>query len=267
MIPAQHAIARLRRDLTMGTALNIVLAAVVVVCIALPVRVGGFGATILLTVVGALWLVLSYQSIKGSRLAAGSPQLIASGRLEAAEHQIETALRSFSLFRTGKLLSLHHLALLRHAQGRWEDSAQLSRELLKQRLGSLKHLERQSRLVLAEALLEMGDLKGAYGALVALYQQRLSLSEAMNLLLVQLEYEARVNAWERMFAGVASKAQLAELMPADRAARVQAWLALAARKLGRQEWATWLRRRAELLTDVGELTKARPALWELWSAS
>src|SRR5207244_8517400 len=115
-------------------------------------------------------------------------------------HQIESALRSFSLFRTGKLLSIHHLALLRQAQKRWEDAAQLCRELLKQRLGSLKHLERQSRLVLAEALLEMGDLAGAYQSIMQLYQQRLSLSEALNLLAVQLEYEARINAWGQMFA-------------------------------------------------------------------
>jgi hypothetical protein len=88
----------------------------------------------------------------------------------------------------------------------------------------------------------------------------------MNLLLVQLEYEARVNAWEQIFSGVATKAQLAELMPADRAARTQAWLALAARRLGHHEWAGWLRKRVELLTDVDQLTKARPMLWELWSA-
>src|SRR3712207_6854480 len=52
------------------------------------------------------------------------------------------ALRSFSLFRAVKLLSVHHLAVLRHAQKRWQDSAMLCRALLGQRLGSLQSLSR-----------------------------------------------------------------------------------------------------------------------------
>ena len=265
MIPARQAITRLRRDLTLSTALNIALAVGVGFCLVLPLRSGGMIGPMLLTVLGAVWLVLSYQSMKGSRLAMGSAGLIAQGRLEDAEHQIERSLKSFSLFRTGKLLSLHHLALLRHAQKRWEDSAQLSRELLKQRLRSLGHVERQSRLLLADSLLEMGDMNGAYGAIMQLYSQRLTLAEALNLLVVQLDYQARISAWAQMFSGIVTKAQLAELMPAAKAARVQAQLGLAARKVGREDWAQWLRKRAELLSDVGELTKARPMLWELWS--
>src|SRR5207249_11628629 len=181
--------------------------------------------------VAAVWLALSAQSVRGSRLAAGSPSLIAAGRLDAAEQQIEQALHSFSLFRTSKLMSLHHLAMLRHAQRRWEDCAQLCRALLRQRLGSLASLARQSRLMLADALLELGDVHGAYDALATLYQQRLSLAEAMNLLAVQLDYQSRVGSWEQMFEGAGTKVQLAELMPAPVAARTQALLGLAARKL------------------------------------
>ena len=126
----------------------------------------GFAGTLALFVVAAVWLALSAQSVRGSRLAAGSPSLIAAGRLDAAEQQIEQALHSFSLFRTSKLMSLHHLAMLRHAQRRWEDCAQLCRALLRQRLGSLASLARQSRLMLADALLELGDVHGvAAGAL------------------------------------------------------------------------------------------------------
>ena len=74
-------------------------------------------------------------------------------------------MRSFSLFRTVKLLSLHHLAVLRHAQRRWRDSAMLSQALLRQRLGSLQGVSRSSRLMLADSLLELGDLRGAHEAL------------------------------------------------------------------------------------------------------
>ena len=48
-------------------------------------------------------------------MAADSPSLIASGQFDEAEQEIEKVIRSFWLFRSVKLLSLHHLAVLRHA--------------------------------------------------------------------------------------------------------------------------------------------------------
>ena len=57
-------------------------------------------------------------------------------------------------------------------------------------------------------MLELGDLRGAYSALAALYGQRLSLSEAMNLLLIQLDYESRIGAWEAMLPYVNGKLPL-----------------------------------------------------------
>jgi hypothetical protein len=192
--------------------------------------------------------------------------LIAAGDLEAAEEQIEQALRSFSLFRSAKVLSLHHLALLRHAQRRWKDSALLCRTLLGQRLGAMRSITKPSRLVLADALLELGDVPGAYGVLTELYRERLSLAESMNLLLVQLDYESRIGAWPSMLppGGIYQRLQLAELMPATNAARAQALMALAALRLGRQDWADWLRKRSELLADPAELVKERPILSDLW---
>jgi hypothetical protein len=44
-------------------------------------------------------------------------------------------------------------------------------------------------------------------------------------------------------------------------------LALAAKKVGRDDWSDYLRRRVELLADVDELTKARPILHELYRIS
>lgn len=266
MIPARNAITRIQRDLIVGTALNVVLGISVVAAFVTGMG-SGIGAAVVLTIIGAVWLGLSYQSIKGSRLAAGSGSLIAAGELDQAEHQIEQALRSFSLFRSAKLMSLHHLAVLRHAQKRWEDAAQLSRALLRQRLGPLRGLGRQSRLILADSLLQIGDLPAAQESIGALYSQRLTLAEALNLLGVQLDYQARIHAWDAMLAGVATKVQLAELMQSSTAARVQALLALAAKKSDKTELAEWLRRRVELLVDFTDLTKARPELWELWSSN
>lgn len=264
-MPAQSAIAKFRRDLTLGRVLNFTLLGGVVLSMMFGAAVNSrLGDVILVLVILTVWMVLGYQSLRGSRLAAGSPSLIASGQLELAEEQIESALRSFSLFRGAKMMTLHHLAVLRHAQRRWADAAELCRALLRQRLGAFTGLARQSRLILADSLLEIGDLRGAHDAIHALYQQRLTLAEALSLQAVQLDYLSRINGWDAMLAGVGTKVQLAELTNTKSAARMQALLALAALKVGRMDWADYLRRRAELLADMNELIKERPILAELY---
>ena len=140
----------------------------------------------------------------------------------------------------------------------------LCRALLRQRLGSLSGLNKTSRLILADALLEMNDLPGAQEAIARLYDQRLTLGEAMNLLAIQLDYESRVGAWDSMMRDIGRKVQLAEVMNTASSARTQALLALAARKTGRKDWHEWLKRRVELLTDVQKLATQRPVLWEVW---
>ena len=120
--------------------------------------------------------------------------LIASGRYDDAEQLIEQSLRRFNLFRPAKLLTLHHLAALRHAQRRFAESATLCRAILRQRSKSIGPLARPTRLMLAEALLEQGDLGGAYATLMTLYAGpstrpdggpagRMGLNEAMQLAL------------------------------------------------------------------------------------
>jgi len=75
---------------------------------------------------------------------------------------------------------------------------------------------------------------------------------------------SRINAWEPMLASLATKVQLAEIMPAHASARAQALLALAAGKAGRSVWEAWLRARAELLSESAQLCAERPVLAELW---
>ena len=268
MLTSASAISIFRRDMTFGTALRILMLAAAAGCMAMNFMPAGrsMDGTLWLLGIGMLWIALSYRSVKSQRLAAESNSLIATGQLDEAERQIEESLRSFSLFRATKMLTLHHLALLRHAQKRWQDSADLCRILLKQRLGALQGLARPSRLLLADSLLELNDVHGAYLALADLYNERLSLGEATNLLLIQLDYESRLGAWETMLPrGAAYKrVQLTELMPAASSARAQAFLALAAKKSGREDWSHWLRARAELLADPQTLAKERPVLSELW---
>ncbi len=266
MISAESAIRGLRRDLTLSSLLKaVLLGAAAAAMLAGPVYGSAWYSSGVLIAVAAVWLLLSYRSAMRSSAAADSPLLIASGQFDEAEQRIESALRGFSIFRTAKLLSLHHLSVLRHAQHRWRESALLSKALLRQRLGSLQTLAHSSRLMLADALLELNDLRGAHEALSSLYHQRLTLAESINLLAVQLDYEARIGAWPSMAANVMAKVQLAELMPSAGAARTQMLLALAAKKCGRADLADWLARRAGLLCDVNALVTERPMLKELLS--
>src|SRR5439155_4115283 len=136
LMPRQLVIARLRRALTLGSLVNAPLLIGVFLCVAVGAAFDNrFGDIFMLMLLGVVWITLSYRSMKGSRLAAGSPSLIAAGQFDLAEYQIEQALRSFSLFRSSKLLSLHHLAVLRHAQRRWAEAVVLCQALLRQRLG------------------------------------------------------------------------------------------------------------------------------------
>lgn len=267
MITSEYAIVKTRRGLTLGALMRwAMIAAVGTALVVEPIIDGtGFSAAGVVMAVGGAWLLLSFFSVRGSRMAADSSSLIAAGQFDQAEEQIAASLNSFSLFRTVKLLSLHHLAVLRHAQNRWQDSAVLCRALLAQRLGSMGGLDRSSRLILAEALLELGDLPGVHENLSRLYDRRLSLREALNLLSVQVDYMARIGAWEAMMSQVMTKVEMAELLPTAPAARTQAFLALAAKRTGRADWSLWLRQRAELLVDVKRLCSDRPILSEVWN--
>ena len=265
MISAEYAITRFRRDVTLGALVRLMLIGAALICLLIGPFVGkGFDSSIALFAIGMVWLVLSFRSARGSQLAQSFPSLIAAGQYEVAEQQIERSLRAFSLFKGSKLLSLHHLAMLRHAQNRYQESAMLCRAVLGQRPGTLRNLSRQSRLILADALLELGELNGTYETLARLHQERLSLAEAMKLLGIELDYLARVGAWSNMMSNIRTKIELAELMPTNNAARAQAFLALAAKKLARRDWENWLRRRVELLVDVQKLIGERPMLKELW---
>jgi hypothetical protein len=261
---AEAAIHRFRRDLTFGRVVRGVFALALLATFLLPLTPVALDPLLVLPVIACAFLALSLGSVKGSRLITDSPSLIASGQFDEAERRIDQALRRFSLFRHVKVLGLHHLALLRHAQKNWHESALLCRALLAQKLGAMHGLGKPARLMLADALLEMGDVRGAADAIGDLFRQRLSLAEVMKLLTVQLDYQSRTGAWAEMMNGITSKVQIAELMPASSAARSQALLALAAKKAGRDDWSDWLRRRAELLADVQRLATERPLLWELW---
>lgn len=266
MITVQEAISRFRRDSTMSSVLRIGLGIAALAVLSLHFFPVGkvVSPTLLLMGLGLVWMTLWARTVKGSRLAAESSNLIASGDLDQAEEQVGLSLRSFSMSKSIKSMSMLNLALIRIAQKRWPDAAILCREVLSPSGGVTENLSKSSRLLLADSLLEMGDLRGTYDALAGLYSHRLTLGEALNLLRVQTDYLVRIEAWGQAVQGIETKVQLVELMPPANSARTQALLALAARRAGRADWANWLIRRVELLADVNEIAKSRPELWELW---
>jgi hypothetical protein len=259
------AISRFRRDLTLGWLLKaLLLVAALATPLLLPVFAPNVSGGLVMLVLAGIWLMLTYNSARKAQTAADVPALIAGGQYEEAEAQLEQSVRQFSLIRAVKLQTLHQLALLRHAQRRYRESAALCQELLGHRLGSASGLARPVRLLLADAMLELDDLSGVHEALTGMYGQRLTLAETLQLLSAQLDYEARIGAWPRMMHEVMTKVQLAELMPSSAAASTQALLALAARHTGRQDFCDWLAARAELLADPADLIARRPHLAELW---
>lgn len=265
MISAERAIKTLRRDLTISTVMRAVLFGGLFAAATVGTVSGaGMYAVAILLGLSVAWAVVSMQAARRSYLTEDSTSLIASGQFAEAEEQIEKEIRSFWQFKSVKLRGLHHLAVLRHAQRQWRESALLSQALLRQRLSTMPAVARTTRLMLADSLLELGDLAGAHHALLTMYAQRLSLNEAMNLMVVQLDYESRIGAWQAMLQNLPHKVQLAELLPSPSAARAQAMLALAAQKTGKPDLAHWLTRRAELLVDINELTAHRPILKQVW---
>lgn len=262
MIPVDIAIDRVRRDITLGMVLKgLLIGGMFAAMIFVAWPTARFGAIALIIII---WIALSVTSARSSLIARNSPALIASGQFDEAERQIDLAMRAFTLFGPAKLRALQQLATLRHAQRRFPEAAALCRALLGHRLGRSASLAKPASLILTESLLELNDLPSAYGAIMLLYSEQLSLDEVLSLLNLQLDYEAKIGAWAKMFDRVAAKVQLAELMPGAQAARTQSLLALAALKCGRDDWAQWLGRRAQLLVDAPKLIASRPALAELW---
>src|SRR4051812_25296275 len=242
MLSAQAAINRYQRDVAIGRALrSLLVAGGAASVLVLPFVLPGFDASIGLAVVLAAWMWMSFTSAKNSRILGPSPELIARGRFEEAEERIEQAMRAFSLSRTSKLLGLHHLAALRHKQRRWQDAAALCRAVLGQRLVALPGLERSTRLMLADASLELGDTRAAGEAIAPLRAEPLGLADLLALMHVELDVQSRLGAWDAVLAGLPGKVQLPELMPPSAAARVQALLALAAAKRGLLDWSDWLK--------------------------
>lgn len=228
--------------------------AIVVACLFVLFSGGGGGSTsaVLIIAIVAAWILVSATSARISRDLPRISALIESDPGEA-ETLIGEGLRRRALLRWVRLLLYHRLAMLRHRQQRYAESAAISAAVLAYPLGPAKQAEAHLLLMLAESCLRLGDVHGAYAALVRLHGMKLSLTEALQRLALQTQYEVTIGADQSSLWRVHDKVRLSELMPAAQTGAVNAMLALAAQRSGDGPTAQWLTERAQLLCSPEQL--------------
>jgi hypothetical protein len=204
-----------------------------------------------LIIVGSIfgWLAGMWISARTASYVQRVTQLTSAGAAPTeTESALGAALDRFTLYRTGRILVYHHFAVLRHRQGRFEESSAICWALLAESENGLARSLRTTLLIMfSEDRLQLHDLAGAHGAIAQLYAQHLSLVETLQLLLLQIRYESACGYDDRLLWNLPRRIELIELMPHGAAGLCHCLLAEAADRTGRADLADWLHRRAELL--------------------
>ena len=266
-LSAEQAITLARRWIVGSWLLNAVLFGLVIVA-----TVWGYVSGLGLApgfAVGVLYFVVLVAGVQSRQLVLAAVPLIAAGDFVEAEQQLGQSLRSFSLLRSTKLIGLQQLATLRHAESKWADAARICRELSNRRGGTGRPgsgFDVQNRLMLAESLVELGDVHGAGVELLGLASLQLDLRETLLLTLVRLDVQSRMGHWEAMMADPQATMNLIELMPTVPAARAYALMALAADRVKAAGWRALFARRATLLMDANDIVANRPIVREALTA-
>ncbi|MFH1418364.1 MAG: hypothetical protein ABII12_08790 [Planctomycetota bacterium] len=215
-----------------------------------------------LLLVGVSWMLLMVISVRQIRRANQASVYIASGRLDLAEQQLKGALGAFSLYRRGKLLICHNLAVVAHGKKDYDTAAALCDGVLSMRKALSRNVDRLCRILLADSRLFLGDAESAAAALEPLSagDGGLGLSTRLMLLPVELRCQTLLGAFSEAVSSLRVKVKLAELLDSAKAALVHALLARACRETGQDAAADFLLRRAWLYHDLGELAEDYPFL-------
>ncbi len=259
---------RIRRELTIdatvrGTVLITAAAAILIASAAEPEQ-GPLTWWLLLLVVG-VWMLISGPNAKVVRQIPPITDMIAAGRASAGP-TLAAAIRRRPLVRAVRLALYHRLAMLRHRQRRYAESAMICHAVLVEcpklsdqssptptRPGTSAHTGERMRihllLMLVEARLSLGDLMGVYVTLVELHRHKLNLLELMQLQALQTRYELACGYTDRALERVREKVRLAEVMPVALGGAMHAMLAAAARQQNQPDLAHWLRRRTAMLVS------------------
>jgi len=255
---------RLRRDLSVTRSLRLLsflaLMAVVVSSSQLPspmnkrVFFGVFIGTLI------LWAFTMMQAARFGQQLRTASTLLNIGRLEDAEVWLQRVLKQFSWSTQVKTMAAQHYAALFFRRDAHEQVVQICQELLKERMAHIENVWVNTRLMLADSLLLLGQVPAAYDAIRPLYDSPLSLVDRMRLLPIQLRYELGADYATAAVQNLPEKVELAELLDSPRASLVHALLAEACRRLGMAEEQTFLAERAWLYYDVDQLTSRYPVI-------
>lgn len=207
-----------------------------------------------------LWLMASHASARTTRLALQAAQHAAApDQTGSLEQTLARGLKRFTLYRSIRVMLYHHLAVLRARQGRDAEAAGICAALLDGDLVPLASGQRGKLLLLfTEVALRRGDLPTSWGTLSELAARTMPLHDRLKRLELQTRYEAACGRWEQLLSLLPSKAQLAELMPAEAAVAMHRHLQTAAEQTRRPATADWFRCRAELLGGGGGAPPAEP---------
>lgn len=233
----------------------------------LAILVIGYAATSstgFVLVIALLWVMAVMFSVRSAQSIRQTQSALSIGDFDSAEESIRRTLGLFSLNDGGKLVSLYHLAMIRHARRRFSDAAALSREVLLRITPRTIELDTTSRMILVDSLIELGEINAAAREIVPLRTRPLGLRPSLGLMQMDIDLLGRLGAWNDIGGRWNSVLPFVELMPSLMAARTHAWLGLAALRLGRSDWADIQRERAELLADFADITRGRPELLALW---
>jgi hypothetical protein len=213
---------------------------------------GNFVMTLLTLLAGGLWVGTSLISANVAQ-SLGRINDMLDHNPASAEAVIASGLARKPLARSVRLALYHRVAVLRHRQQRFAESAAICRSLLAMDQGRSLESRPHLLLMLVEADLHTGDINGAYQALLELHQIKLRLGERLQLLALQTRYELTIGQDAAAVANLQQKVAMAEMMPAPQCGMLHAMLSSAAARLGQHDRSTWLGRRAQLLCTAEQL--------------
>ncbi|MEM7808105.1 MAG: hypothetical protein AAF561_08350 [Planctomycetota bacterium] len=202
----------------------------------------------------AVWVLLGFNAARQGRRVREAAALATLGRSDLAEQRALATLEGFCLLRPVTLGAAVVLARVRQTQGRHAEAARLAAFVLSRRERTLTGGKRTIRLLLGESLLAAGDPSGASTAIRPLYSpsgdkdQQLDLDEALRLLSLQIRLDAAAEQWQSLYNALPTSMPMVELLPSGVQADLLRELARASQACGDESWATYLERRASLLT-------------------
>lgn len=202
--------------------------------------------TLLLAGSLVLWIWANWNTARSNAHIRQASLAAGNGEWQAAAGPLLAALQTFTLSRTGRLHIYQQLAQMRAAMGRYDQASALTWALLERHARS-SNRRGQLWLLEAECRLRLGDVRATFEALTQAHRHRLRAAEALQLVAVQINYEAATGQTERLLEGLAAKLALVRLMPPQRGAEILAHLAEAAQAKEAATVAADLRRHALLL--------------------